>query len=82
MEALFLQMMIISMNIIRLRDHGRDKSGVVNGFGINSRLDNVQAAIIDYKLTYFDKSISRRREIASRYDQFYQKETMLLFQLS
>lgn len=60
-------------HLIRLRDHGRDKSGVVNGFGINSRLDNVQAAIIDYKLTYFDKSISRRREIASRYDSILSK---------
>jgi dTDP-4-amino-4,6-dideoxygalactose transaminase len=55
-------------SLVKLRDHGRDKSGRVNGFGINSRLDNVQAAIIDYKLSYFDECVDRRREVASRYD--------------
>jgi dTDP-4-amino-4,6-dideoxygalactose transaminase len=34
---------------------------------MNSRLDNIQAAILDFKLKNLDKEISRRREIASRY---------------
>jgi len=52
----------------RLRDHGRNSQGQVEGFGVNSRLDNVQAAIIDYKLTYFEESIAKRRSVAEHYD--------------
>jgi dTDP-4-amino-4,6-dideoxygalactose transaminase len=36
-------------------------------WGYNSRLDNIQAAILDYKLSKYDQEISRRREIASIY---------------
>ena len=45
-----------------LRNHGG-----VNGFGYNSRLDNLQAAILNVKLPYLDGWIKRRREIASIY---------------
>jgi dTDP-4-amino-4,6-dideoxygalactose transaminase len=50
-----------------LRDHGRSSSGDVVTWGYNSRLDNIQAAILNYKLTKYDQEISRRREIASIY---------------
>ena len=35
--------------------------------GINSRLDEIQAAILDVKLKYLDEDNARRREIAERY---------------
>lgn len=35
--------------------------------GINSRMDEIQAAILDIKLPYLDKDNSRRREIAQNY---------------
>ena len=51
-----------------LRDHGQDrKTGEIIGYGINSRLDNLQAAILDLKLQYFSGWIDRRREIAETY---------------
>lgn len=50
-----------------LRDHGRNKQGEVVRWGLNSRLDNLQAAILDYKLSHYEKEIKRRREIASLY---------------
>lgn len=50
-----------------IHEHGRNKNGEVICWGRNSRLDNIQAAILDYKLKYFDEIIHRRREIASLY---------------
>ena len=50
-----------------LRDHGRDQSGDVIAWGYNSRLDNLQAAILDYKLKSFDRDVQRRRTIAQVY---------------
>jgi len=53
----------------RLRDHGRGLDGVVNGWGLNSRLDNLQAAILSVKLPDYDVDVTRRREIATFYQQ-------------
>jgi dTDP-4-amino-4,6-dideoxygalactose transaminase len=52
-----------------LRDHGRAATGNVVTWGYNSRLDNVQAAILDFKLARYDREVARRREIAARYDE-------------
>lgn len=51
-----------------LRDHGRDETGDVQTWGLNSRLDNLQAAILNRKLDTYDQSIVRRRELATLYD--------------
>ena len=34
----------------QIHDHGRDTDGEVKAWGRNSRLDNIQAAILSYKL--------------------------------
>ena len=48
-------------------DHGRDKNGNVKSWGRNSRLDNFQAAVLNFNLKSYEKVIQRRREIASKY---------------
>jgi dTDP-4-amino-4,6-dideoxygalactose transaminase len=53
--------------IYQLHDHGRDVDGEVKRWGRNSRLDNIQAAILSYKIKIFDKAIERRRQIAKIY---------------
>ncbi len=53
--------------MVLLRDHGRNDHGEVVLWGLNSRLDNMQAAILDYKLSNYDQEIARRREIALQY---------------
>lgn len=60
----------IADKIRLLRDHcvQRD-TGELLGYGFNSRLDNLQAAILDVKLKYLPKWIERRREIAAMYEQ-------------
>jgi dTDP-4-amino-4,6-dideoxygalactose transaminase len=39
--------------------------------GVNSRLDSIQAAILDVKLKYLDEYASRRIEAADRYDRMF-----------
>lgn len=58
----------IADRVALLRDHGRHpKTGKVVAWGFNSRLDNLQAAILDFKLKTFDQDVARRRAIAARY---------------
>jgi len=55
--------------IFQLHDHGRDVNGEVKGWGRNSRLDNLQAAILNHKMKSYEKIISRRREVAKIYNE-------------
>ena len=57
----------VARRIMLLRDHGRDETGEVVTWGLNSRLDNLQAAILNVKLRHFPQEIERRRAIARRY---------------
>lgn len=50
-----------------LRDHGRDETGLVVAWGLNSRLDNLQAAVLNVKMRQLDAEIERRRQIARLY---------------
>ena len=53
--------------IIQLRDHGRNSVGMVTKWGFNSRLDNLQAAILSAKFKKYDEIVSKRRHLASLY---------------
>jgi dTDP-4-amino-4,6-dideoxygalactose transaminase len=58
----------VANKIRMIRDHGRDPiDGKVKIFGFNSRLDNLQAAVLGLKLRYYDEDIDRRRQIAMIY---------------
>jgi len=51
-----------------LRDHGRNEAtGEVVRWGRNSRLDNIQAAVLRVKLSRFNERIATRRRLARRY---------------
>ena len=51
-----------------ISNHGRIEKYSHEFEGINSRLDGLQAAILDVKLKHLDKWIERRRTIAKMYD--------------
>jgi len=53
--------------IYQIHDHGRDLDGEIKRWGRNSRLDNLQAAILSYKLQSYENVITRRREVAQMY---------------
>lgn len=63
--------------IYQIHDHGRDLNGDIKSWGRNSRLDNIQAAILLYKLKSYDQVILRRRAIA----EIYQKELQDIVEL-
>lgn len=57
----------IAYKIRALRDHGRSESGEIIGWGFNARLDNLQAAILSFKLDVYPESIQKRRNLAAIY---------------
>ena len=61
-----------------MRDHGRGEDGNVSIWGFNSRLDNLQAAILNFFFQDYDKTVNRRRNIAG----LYHKELKSIEQLT
>lgn len=59
----------IAQEMRLLRDHCQNReTGEITGYGFNSRLDNIQAAILNLKFKYLPQWIERRRELASIYN--------------
>ena len=50
-----------------LANYGSQKKYVFQYTGRNSRLDEIQAAILDVKLKYLDEDIAKRQEVAAYY---------------
>ena len=56
--------------IIRsIANHGMKAKYQYERIGVNSRLDSIQAAILEVKLKYFDKHIKARQNAAKYYDE-------------
>jgi dTDP-4-amino-4,6-dideoxygalactose transaminase len=60
----------IAERLRRLRDHGRRGAYYYEELGVNSRLDAVQAAILQIKLRYLPTWNQQRCAVADRYQQF------------
>ena len=70
----------IYYSLMMIRDHGRDPlSGDVLLWGRNSRLDNLQAAFLNFQFKHYEDVINRRRQIARIYEEeLNQLSTVLL----
>jgi dTDP-4-amino-4,6-dideoxygalactose transaminase len=55
--------------MLQLRDHGRRADGEIISWGLNSRLDNLQAAILDHRLKTYAGVIAHRRHLAGVYQE-------------
>lgn len=55
--------------VYQLHEHGRDIHGELKSWGRNSRLDNLQAAFLQYNFGSYEKVIERRRTIAALYEE-------------
>jgi len=65
--AIFTNNDSLAKNIRILANHGMDKRYYHDLVGLNSRLDSMQASILDVKLNYLDNYNERRRNSALRY---------------
>lgn len=54
-------------------NHGQSKRYYHDVVGCNSRLDTIQAAVLDIKLKYLDAYINARRAVADYYDNAFSK---------
>ena len=67
--------------LISLRQYGWNKKReVILESGINSRLDEIQAAILRIKLKYLSEDINRRRDLAKRYDRYLKSDFQIINQ--
>jgi len=62
----------LAATMTMLAEHGSRVKYHHEAIGINSRLDSVQAAILNIKLRYLDRWNQARAEVASRYHQLLQ----------
>lgn len=58
---------ILAEMIRSLANYGSSKKYVCEFMGLNSRLDEIQAAVLDVKLKYLDKETEIRRKVAEYY---------------
>ncbi|MEA5138418.1 DegT/DnrJ/EryC1/StrS family aminotransferase [Arcicella rigui] len=68
----------LAERIKALRNYGSSKKYVFEHKGLNSRLDEIQAAILACKLPYLDADNARRREIAGYYVSKIHNEKIIL----
>ena len=62
----------------KLRFYGMEKTYFSQIDGVNSRLDEVQAALLDYKLKKLNLYIKKRRAIAKRYNEELKNTNLVL----
>ena len=61
---------LVAERVRQYRDHGRGVDGEVKTWGLNSRLDNLQAAILNEQLRDYDAAVARRRTLARIYSEY------------
>ena len=66
--AMFTNDEQIAKRLKMIANHGQSVQYSFDDIGCNSRLDNMQAAILDVKLKYLDKYCAARQAVAAYYD--------------
>lgn len=69
--AIFTNNDELAVKLKMISNHGQSKQYHHDVVGCNSRLDNLQAAILRIKLRNLDRFNMSRREVADHYDQFF-----------
>ena len=69
--ALFVNNDELARKIRVVSNHGQTQQYVHDEIGVNSRLDTIQAAILNVKLKYLDEYAAKRLAVADFYDQAF-----------
>jgi len=68
----------VARRLRALRDHGQAQRGIFSEIGYNSRLDEVQAAILNVKFKRLKQWNEARRQVAARYNELLGKLDLTL----
>jgi len=68
----------LAERIRAISNYGSKRKYVHEVLGVNSRLDEMQAAILDEKLKHLDSENHRRQEIAEKYNRSIKNENIIL----
>ncbi|MCE5240561.1 DegT/DnrJ/EryC1/StrS family aminotransferase [bacterium] len=68
----------VAKRVRALRDHGQAERGVFSEVGYNSRLDEVQAAVLNVKFKRLKQWNEARRRVAARYNELLGKLDVVL----
>jgi dTDP-4-amino-4,6-dideoxygalactose transaminase len=66
--AMFTNDDVLAKRMKMIANHGQSVQYSFDDIGCNSRLDNMQAAILDVKLKYLDEYCTARQHVAAYYD--------------
>jgi UDP-2-acetamido-2-deoxy-ribo-hexuluronate aminotransferase len=69
--AIFTDDDSLAVKLKMIANHGQSKRYYHDIVGCNSRLDSIQAAILNVKLKKLDEYIERRRKVADHYDKVF-----------
>ena len=69
--AMFTNNDELAANIRMIANHGQKKKYYHSVLGVNSRLDTLQAAVLNVKLQYLDDFAHRRRSVADVYEEAF-----------
>lgn len=67
--AIFTQEDKLGEKLWMIANHGQKKKYHHDSIGVNSRLDTLQAAILNVKIKHLDRYTASRNEVADRYDE-------------
>jgi dTDP-4-amino-4,6-dideoxygalactose transaminase len=69
--AIFTNDEDLAKKLQMIANHGQAKKYHHESIGVNSRLDTIQAAILNVKLKHLDRYSASRNEVADRYDESF-----------
>lgn len=75
--AIFCSNEALTAKIQQIVDHGSSVRYYHDVVGVNSRLDTLQAAVLEAKLPYLDDYNQSRREAALRYNEYLEEVSLL-----
>ena len=75
--AIFTNDDALAQKLTMIANHGQSKRYYHDVVGCNSRLDTVQAAVLNIRLQYLDKNIEARRKAAAFYDNAFKDHPII-----